>query len=339
MPKKLTRLELTNFTAFSNLDAQFSGGINVLLGANSTGKTHIMKACYAACDVAKTGEDFAQKLVRVFQPSGRAIGRLVRRHQGVSSAEVAVSRGPRTLHTRFSTRRSDSIRTDGHALWRDPETRAVYIPVKEMLSHSPGFLSLYAAREIAFDEVYADILNRASLPILRGRMDARRSRLLQGLQEAVAGKVSQRNEEFYLRNRLGNLEFPLLAEGLRKLGLLWLLIQNGTLQKGSMLFWDEPEANLNPSVAGEVIEILLELQRIGAQVFFATHDYVILKELELRRKHDDEVRFHALYSSEETGEIHISSVEDYGEIHPNAISETFRGLYDRTIRRSLGIRE
>ena len=335
----LTRLKLTNFTAFSNLDLGFSSGVNVLLGANSTGKTHIMKVCYAACDVAKTGEDFTEKLVRVFQPSGRAIGRLVRRRQGVGSADVAVVRGPRALRARFSTRKSDTVTIYGDKRWKDPETRAVYIPVKEMLSHSPGFLALYAAREIAFDEIYADILNRASLPIPRGRMDVKRRRLLPRLQQAIAGKVTQRNEEFYLRNRLGNLEFPLLAEGMRKLGLLWLLIQNGTLQNGSMLFWDEPEANLNPSLMGEVVEILLELQRIGVQVFFATHDYVILKELELRRKSTDQVRFHALYSLDGTNEINASTVEDYGDIDPNAIAETFSGLYDRTIARSLGIPE
>lgn len=335
----LTRLKLTNFTAFSNLHVEFSSGVNVLLGANSTGKTHVMKVCYAACDVAKTGEQFTEKLVRVFQPSGRAIGRLVRRRRGVGSAEVAVSRGQRSLRARFSTRKLDTVKINGDKHWEDPETRAVYIPVKEMLSHSPGFLALYAAREIPFDEIYADILNRASLPIPRGRMDVKRRRLLPRLQKAIAGKVTQRNEEFYLRNRMGKLEFPLLAEGMRKLGLLWLLIQNGTLQNGSMLFWDEPEANLNPSLVGEVVEILLELQRMGVQVFFATHDYVVLKELELRRKTADQVRFHALYASEETGEINASTVEDFADVHPNAIAETFSGLYDRTIARSLGVPE
>jgi hypothetical protein len=47
-----------------------------------------------------------------------------------------------------------------------------------------------------------------------------------------------------LSNKQG--EFILLAEGFRKLGLLWLLLQNGTLLNGSVLFWDEPETNLNP---------------------------------------------------------------------------------------------
>ena len=74
--------------------------------------------------------------------------------------------------------------------------------------------------------------------------------------------------------RNGEIEFTLLAEGLRKLGLIWLLIQNGTLGNDSVLFWDEPETNLNPKLYRTVIETLLTLQRNGVQIFLATHDYV-----------------------------------------------------------------
>ena len=66
----LTRVRLERFTAFEELDLELSPGINVLVGANGTGKTHLMKVCYAACDVSKTGKGFADKLVRIFMPSG-----------------------------------------------------------------------------------------------------------------------------------------------------------------------------------------------------------------------------------------------------------------------------
>ena len=91
-----------------------------------------------------------------------------------------------------------------------------------------------------------DILDRAYLPKLREPIDQSRKKLLSGLQKAMGGSVNRIGEEFFLRNRTGNLEFTLLAEGLSKLGLLWLLIQNGTLEASSILFWDEPEANMNP---------------------------------------------------------------------------------------------
>ena len=74
----ITRLKLERFTAFEALDIKPSPGINVLVGANGTGKTHLMKVAYAACDVAKTGVKFDEKIIRAFMTSGRAIRRLVK---------------------------------------------------------------------------------------------------------------------------------------------------------------------------------------------------------------------------------------------------------------------
>ena len=46
----------------------------------------------------------------------------------------------------------------------------------------------------------------------------------------VAGYVERvLQKDLKLLNKQGNMEFTLLAEGIRKLALLWLLIQNGTL--------------------------------------------------------------------------------------------------------------
>ena len=333
----LTKLNLKQFTAFSELDLAFSSGINVFVGGNSTGKTHLMKVCYAACDVAKTGDPFAEKLTRVFLPSGRTLGRLVKRQKGRNTGVVEVCRGNRKLRASLSTssKVSDSATITGANRWKDSSLESVFIPVKEMLANGPGFRSLYERREIHFEEIYADILGRAYLPVRRGPMDSLRKRLISILEKAMAGKVITKNEEFFLRNRHGNLEFSLLAEGMRKLGLLWLLVQNGVLQEDSVLFWDEPETNLNPKLFGTVMEILLELQRVGVQIFFATHDYVILKELDLRKKDTDAVAFHSLYR-DETGEIVCHTAENYLGIHPNAIAEAFTDLYDREIERSLG---
>ena len=112
-------------------------------------------------------------------------------------------------------------------------------------------------------------------------------------------------------------------------------LQNGTLQNGSVLFWDEPETNPNPTLFGTVIEVLMELQRAGVQIFFATHDYVILKELDLRKNDSDEVAFHSLYHDED-GEIACHTTGSYLDIQPNAIDEAFDDLYDREIEPSLG---
>ena len=333
----ITRLKLERFTAFESLDFAPSPGINVLVGANGTGKTHLMKVAYAACDVSKTDIGFAEKIVRVFMPSGGAIGRLVKRRGESSSCAVRVYRGKPRIRVSFSNHAkvsgSAGVRVVGAKAWATQPVECVYIPVKEMLANAPGFRSLYAQRDIHFEEIYADILDWAYRPAPRGPAPPERKRLLTVLQKAIDGKVRTTNEEFFLRNRQGNLEFSLLAEGMRKLGLLWLLIQNETLLEGSVLFWDEPETNLNPKLFGSVIEILLELQRMGVQIFIATHDYGILKELDLQKKNGDNLAFHALYR--ENGEIACKSVDTYHSIYPNAIAEAFADQYDREVRRAL----
>ena len=336
----ITRLKLERFTAFEKLEIQFSPGINVFVGANGTGKTHLMKVAYAACDISKTGKDLAGKLVRVFMPSGFAIGRLVKRQKISSRCALEVFRDNLKLRVSFSNHATvtDSATVTGHKDWCKKPVESVYIPVKEMLSNAPGFRSLYAQREIYFEEIYSDILDRAYRPALRGPVAKERKRLLTNLQKTMEGKVAIKDEEFFLRNRQGNLEFSLLAEGIRKLGLLWLLIQNGTLLNGSVLFWDEPETNLNPRLFGPLIEILLELQRMDIQVFLATHDYVILKELDLRKRKKDSLLFHSLFREKESRQIQYQSTDEYLGIHPNAIQDTFLDLFNRDVNRDLELK-
>jgi energy-coupling factor transporter ATP-binding protein EcfA2 len=331
----LTRVELHNFTAFAELALDLSPGINVFIGTNGTGKTHLLKILYAACDVSRTERSFADKLVGVFLPFQRSINRLVRRQKGGSTASVTVLRGDASVGTTFTNQtRSAERATTQAAGWRDQPIECAYIPVKEMLANAPGFRSLYEKREIHFEETYADLVTRAYLPKLRGKPDAHRGGLLEILQQHMRGTVEVQAEEFFLKSNAGNLEFTLLAEGLRKLALIWLLIQNGTLLGGSALFWDEPEANLNPAVMGTVAEILLELRKLGVQVFVATHDYVLLKELSLRASTEDPIAYHALFrDAEAEGDVSAATATALEDVHPNAIRDTFLGLFDREAAR------
>ena len=328
-------VKLKRFTAFKSLDFRPSPGVNVLVGANGTGKTHLMKVAYAACAVSKTRVGFAEKLVRVFMPTGDNIGRLVNRDDANTNCKICVSRPEGQLCTSFTncTPKAASAQVKGASRWAENPVECVYIPVKEMLANAPGFRSLYSQLNIHFEEVYADILDRAYQPEMRGDVPPEYKKPLNALQTAIEGKVEAKNEEFFLQTDQGSLEFSLVAEGVRKLGLLWLLIQKGTLLERSVLFWDEPEANLNPKHFELTIGILLKLQRMGVQIFIATHDYVILKELDLQRKENDKIVFHALYRDD--GAIECDQSDDYINIHPNSIAETFNGLYDRGVKRSL----
>lgn len=338
---KVTNIKLDNFTSFAGLDQPFSTGVNVIIGANGTGKTHLLKVLYAACSIT-VGEDkeksFALKLRNVFNPYEGRIGRLARRQStSVKTKAIVTREGGVKLSAEFSnhTNKFGDVKVTGEAAWKKDELASAYIPVKEMLAHAPGFLATAAKREIAFEEVYVDIIKRAFLPKLMGPIDKDRQRLLTALQKAIDGKVVAKGEHFFLKNKQGDLEFTLLAEGMRKLALIWLLIQNGTLLSGSVLFWDEPEANLNPGLMGEVVEVILELHRLGVQVFLTTHNYVLLKEFDLRKQKDDQIRYISLFRDDSEA-VTAKASDSYLGVDPNAIAATFSDLYDRELKRSLG---
>ena len=198
-----------------------------------------------------------------------------------------------------------------------------FIPAKDILASAKGFQSLYKLRETSFEEVYDDILTRAYLPKLK-IPNPNYKPLLEKIEKFLGGKVESRDEEFYLITDKKALELSLVAEGWRKFALLWLLLQNGSLEKGSVLFWDEPEANLNPSALPLLAHILLQLSREGVQVFLATHSYVLLKELDLQKK-EHPVNYHSLYF--EDGEVRASTAQDYDDIQHNLIEQENVRLY------------
>jgi AAA domain, putative AbiEii toxin, Type IV TA system len=140
----------------------------------------------------------------------------------------------------------------------------------------------------------------------------------------------------------GGQPFPtgMTAEGYRKIGVLHRLLCNGSINPGETgaLLWDEPEANLNPKLMKELVQVLLELSRNGQQIVIATHDYVLLKWLDLlmdKKGKEDHVRFHVLQRSDEDGKMSVYSTDDYGQLVTTGISKTFGELYEAEIDRSL----
>lgn len=88
----ITKLNADSFTAFRSITVDFSPGINIIIGENGTGKTHILKVLYAGCSTIDTrnDKDIAQKLKAIFLPN--TIGRLVRRTVGRSSGSIKIFR-------------------------------------------------------------------------------------------------------------------------------------------------------------------------------------------------------------------------------------------------------
>lgn len=331
----ITNISVKNFTAFKNLDLQISKGINVFIGANGTGKTHVMKMLYAAMKMADSNEILSMEQVvnGLFLPD--SIGRLVKRSQGRGKGSFEVHRTDEgetsDRYIRFEVSTLNRTETINARMWRRPQRyNAVFIPVKDMLANAPGFKSLYDSREVMFESIYADIITHALASPTKGKPTAAKRNLLALLQKAIDGRVATQGERFYLDDSHGNLEFTLLAEGYRKLGLLYALIQNERLSSSSILFWDEPEANLNPILARTVAEIIVELQNMGTQIFLATHDYVFLREMEMVAK---ERNADILYSSfyKDSGEISCQQTNQLDKIHHNDINVAYDMLLAKAI--------
>ena len=334
----ITRFKASHFTVFTTLDVKFTSGINIFIGQNGTGQTHLMKAVYSACCLIgkKIDTPLDRKINGVFMPN--SIGRLVHRAVGRKSGSISIYRQQeneareRSITLNLTSQNKSEVKQNA---WKvDDDIEAIFIPVKDMLANAPGFRSLFSQKKLSYEEIYLDIIDKAFIPIARGKLSPEREKLLKILNEAMSGRVIEKNETFYLKNKNGELEFSLLAEGFRKLGLLYRLIQNESLTHGSMLFWDEPEANLNPRLSQTVAKILIELSKMGVQIFIATHDYVLLKEFQLAIKEEDNIMYHVLYH-DENGEIAHAATVDFDELTPNAIDSTYSRILDDEIQKGL----
>ena len=217
----IEKLRFRRFTAFESLDFDASPGINVLVGENETGKTHLMKVAYAACATSKQHVSFfLYKLIGTFLPSRGRLGRLVKRRRGRTESYIQVQGSGANLEVWFHNHITDpeTAKIKRSRGWQKFNTKSVYIPPKDMLADAHGFRSIYDQYEVFIDEVYDDIISKAYLPALRGPIDSDRKKLLAIIRRAMGGRasrVTREHGEFFLK-RHEKLELTLVAEGIRK---------------------------------------------------------------------------------------------------------------------------
>lgn len=331
----LKRIEAVNFTVFEDIKIPFSKGINVLVGENGVGKTHIMKAAYAACQASKHDVSFVQKTTMLFRPDQSSIGRLVNRNKsGNNQARISVESDTAKIGMIFSTKtRKWDAEVVSEENWEKQmsDLTSVFIPAKEILSNAWNLDAAVKMGNVEFDDTYLDIIAAAKIAISRGVDSAARKKYLDVLQKISAGKVTLYEDRFYLKpGSQAKLEFNLVAEGLRKIALLWQLIKNGTLEKGSVLFWDEPEANINPKYIPVLAELLIMLESEGVQILVSTHDYFLSKYIEVKRGKSSNIQYISLYKDEEE-RVRCETAEGFELLEHNAIMDTFRQFYREEI--------
>jgi predicted ATPase len=327
----LQGFSLKNFSVFASADLQFSPGLNVIVGENGCGKSHILKAAYALMASSATEgsnpqssvptksalqKTLADKLVKVLRPE--ALGRLVKRKQGRERCQLFLSFADAALNTKISFAPQSKSEVQIDVLpekWVD--TRPIFMPTRELLGSYHWMYSLYRTAHVDIEENLIDLCDLLGLPVLKKAPDAFSAELLESIETEMGGKVIlDKNGRFYLEiSGNGKLEMALLAEGWRKLAMLARLLSNGALVSGSTLFWDEPEANLNPRLIKLVARVLHELSRNGVQVIAATHSLFMLRELEILAAKDDVAaenrRFFALCQNQgDVGVEQGSSIDD-----------------------------
>ena len=214
MSNAISRLELRSFTQFSELDIDFAPKINIIVGENGTGKTHLLKAAYALCcsgsfyeSNPETGnenltEAMTQKLLRLFMPIGNKLANVRRRGaSGEASAIVKFALDAR-LEATFSSS-SKSLSIDSSTLGKYL-AKPIFIPTKEALSLVRGMMHPDHDQntvEMIFDDTYVDLAKH----LMRSGhgdaehaidLDPRFGSIIPELTDLIGGRYSWQDGDF-----------------------------------------------------------------------------------------------------------------------------------------------
>jgi predicted ATPase len=280
----LKKLSLENITTFQHAEFKFSTGINIIIGENSSGKSHVLKLAYSVatiwgqCGKESWRKQLVEKLHGVFgikellELRNRTTLLKAERHNVTLECFVD-HKNYDSESLSFDLNKPDNIKIN------PPEPRAqllnkpLFFPAKEVLSIFPNFISLYEKYALSFDETYYDLCKAFDNPLLKEP----NQQLIEKLEVIMGGKIVFKGNHFYLQTKNGEMNIFMVAEGWRKLGMLSYLIANDSLKENSILFWDEPEANLNPRLIKQLAAFLVELSQHNIQIVIATHSLFLMK--------------------------------------------------------------
>jgi hypothetical protein len=282
----LDRIELTNFGPLTHIDWKNLGRINLVIGANDTGKTFLLKALYCGIrtlEEYKRGDDqrtvaeiLAYKLLWTFQP--KKIGDLV-----TKGADAPLSYSLSLDHNQFrysfgKDTTKQIVIQENHTMPR--ASNSAFLPAKEVLSlHQIILKSHQVDRVFGFDDTYLDLARALQVP-KSATSYYKFVKARQNLERIVGGKV-----EFDVPSgwqfKKGNQKFPIgvTAEGIKKIAILDTLLCNHYLFTDSIIFIDEPEAALHPVAIARLLDIVALLAEAGIQFFLASHSYFVVKKL------------------------------------------------------------
>ncbi len=339
----LKSLNIKNFTVFQHLDVQFGSGMNVVVGANGAGKSHLLKLAYSAVAAGyqasqeqKTSlEEFEhvlqEKMMDVFRADG--LKNLIYMRTHPTEAEISVSfENPAQDYSFYFPFPHESHQESSISVTEVPgdfpSDSPVFMPTREILSIMPAFAKFHREKSLLLDGTYFD-LSFLVEQNLATKLDPAIKRIIKRLNTLLQGKVVQNGGRFYLKQKSGfELEMPLVAEGLRKIAMLCRLLENSAINPGALVLWDEPEANLNPLLMTELADILVQLAGLNLQIILATHSLFLLREIHIcMAKAKQEGRYFAL--SSHVGKVTLSQANSIDDIEPISALEADLSQTDR----------
>lgn len=385
----INNIKISNFTVFKNVEINFSKGLNVFIGRNGTGKTHLLKLINCLDkklynsneklelkifnnlkDKSKEQIDYIEKPdIKFFNdidensyPFDVDINKVFSRFGDVDKIKKAFSEfrsslknkdedkfrkiledtfnKPKECNIIFNENINLELRHKGFNITNDwiptfdfilsykksfsfKNKNFTFIPCKDILTSSNGFTALYDKRDIHFEAVYYNIIKKTELPKLR-ELDKDLFEIAKKIEDAIGGKTIYKNNNFFIDYKnIGEISFDMVAEGHKKLALIYILIMNGEIDKNTILLLDEPESNLNPSLIDLLVNILLSLSKLGVQIFIATHNSFILDDIELQRTDKDAIMYHSFYFDENdfNSGVKIETKESLSDLKNNPINE------------------
>lgn len=344
----IKKLILNNFMLFENAEIDWGKNINVICGENSTGKTTLLKVMYSVLKPLSKGNKeainkemeeqlFVNKLQGVFRPDGMKIGRLVSRKQGSNRTDFEVLLDKNQKITMgFGNRQENHADIKIDASKFSGMYDVIYIPTKEMISTTEHFASLYEEYHIDFEEMYYDLAKLLDRPLSKEPNTNEQNGVLKSFEEIMKGQIVQRDKKFYLKVRgEGEFEMGLLSDGYRKLAMIVYLILSGSMNKNTILFWDEPETNMNPKTIRPIVQALVALAKMGVQIFVTTHDYFVQQEFNMLTVYPElnperlDIRFMSLYRDGEMNDVKYELEKTASDLKHNAIMQEFDAMCDR----------
>jgi AAA15 family ATPase/GTPase len=318
--------------------------INVVIGPNDTGKTYLLKLLYTIArsteehrkgqngDRESWSEVLARKLRWVFQPPDFQLGKLVQKGEDRLTVESRFCN--ESVYFAFGRSTEKQIRdTNAPPLEENDNIDALFFPPKEVLTAIDAIAQTRdELRMQGFGDTYLDLIRSLRRKGIPGAYKEPLDEVKERLESLFEGHVRYNEGEFLFKRGNEKYNMPQTAEGIKKIGILMQLIMNRSINEGSILFFDEPEANLHPRAMVQLVEMLYQISQAGVQVFLATHDYFIIKKLELlAREHDESISVNSLVRTEE-GDIRGEIANLKKGLPSNPITDVSKELLEKDLQ-------